>query len=87
MAIDSENKRRGILSFRFRPVPAVPDGALNSVGERGNILGLYAWNIGVVAGVAVQDFILYLSDPSHDLVVTGKVHNLVLPDKEHDLSS
>lgn len=81
MAIDTPNKRRAFLGL-----PPVPDGSLDSISDRFQMIELYGFNI-VVLPITYQppNFILELAKDSYTLTLSLDDYILLMEDQTHDL--
>jgi hypothetical protein len=81
MAIDTPNKRRAFLGL-----PPVPDGSLDSISDRFQMIELYGFNI-VVLPITYQppNFILELAKDNYTLTLSLDDYILLMEDQTHDL--
>ena len=79
MAVDTVNKRRAFLGL-----PPVPDGSLDSISDRFQMIELYGFNVGIIT-YDPPNFILELATLEHILTLSPDDRILVLEDLDHDL--
>ena len=81
MAIDTVNKRRVFLGL-----PPVPDGSLDSISDRFQMIEIYGFNISALP-ITYQppNFILNLATLDHILNLSLDDYILILEDSDHDL--
>ena len=81
MAIDTPNKRRAFLGL-----PPVPDGSLDSISDRFQMIELYGFNVSALP-ITYQPptFILELATLEHILTLSLDDYILLMEDQDHDL--
>ena len=81
MAVDTPNKRRAFLGL-----PPVPDGSLDSISDRFQMIELYGFNVtGLTVTYDPQSFTLELASLEYTLTLSPDEFILLMEDQEHDL--
>lgn len=79
MAIDTVNKRRAFIGL-----PPVPDGSLDSISDRFQMIELYGFNVGAIT-YQPPTFILELAKREYILTLSLDDYILLMEDQDHDL--
>ena len=81
MAVDTVDKMRTFLGL-----PPIPDGSLDSISDRFQMIEIYGFNISALP-ITYQppNFILELARREHVLTLSADDYILLLEDQKHDL--